>query len=93
MQEELDLDNATMYKFLSYFDTKNLATLVTCPVISAIGLQDPVCPPHTNFAPYNNFKSEEKHYVVNPECKHETPADWYNTYMDFFKQHLKTVEH
>lgn len=93
MQEKLDLDNATMYKFLSYFDTKNLATLVTCPVISAIGLQDPVCPPHTNFAPYNNFRSEEKHYVVNPECKHETPADWYHTYMDFFKQHLKTVEH
>ena len=60
MQEKLDLDNATKYKLLSYFDTKNLATLVTCPVISAIGLQDPVCPPHTNFAPYNNFKSEEK---------------------------------
>ena len=89
MQEKLSMSDDEMYKFLSYFDTKNLATLVTCPVTTAMGLQDPVCPPHTNFAPYNNFKSEEKQYVVNPECKHETPADWYNTYMEFFKKHLK----
>ena len=89
MQKKLSMSDDEMYKFLSYFDTKNLATLVTCPVTSAMGLQDPVCPPHTNFAPYNNFKSEEKHYVVNPECQHETPRDWYNAYMDFFTQHLK----
>lgn len=92
MQKKLSMSDDEMYKFLSYFDTKNLATLVTCPVTSAMGLQDPVCPPHTNFAPYNNFKSEEKHYVVNPECQHETPGDWYNAYMDFFKAHLKAVE-
>ena len=92
MQQKLSMSDEEMYKFLSYFDTKNLATLVTCPVTSAMGLQDPVCPPHTNFAPYNNFKSEEKHYVVNPECQHETPGDWYNAYMDFFKAHLKSTE-
>lgn len=92
MQQKLSMSDEEMYKFLSYFDTKNLATLVTCPVTSAMGLQDPVCPPHTNFAPYNNFKSEEKHYVVNPECQHETPADWYNVYMDFFTKHLKSTE-
>ena len=89
MQEKLSMSDEEMYRFLSYLDTKNLATLVTCPVTTAMGLQDPVCPPHTNFAPYNNFKSEEKHYVVNPECQHETPADWYNAYMDFFKAHLE----
>ena len=90
MQEKLGMSDDEMYKFLSYFDTKNLATLVTCPVTTAMGLQDPVCPPRTNFAPYVNFKSEEKQYVVNPDCKHETPADWYNSYMDFFKAHLKS---
>lgn len=92
MQEKLGMSDEEMYKFLSYFDTKNLATLVTCPVTSAMGLQDPVCPPRTNFAPFNNFKSKEKHYVVNPECLHETPADWYNDYMDFFKAHLKSTD-
>lgn len=90
MQEKLEMSDDEMYKFLSYFDTKNLATLVTCPVTTAMGLQDPVCPPRTNFAPYVNFKSEEKQYVVNPDCQHETPADWYNSYMDFFKAHLKS---
>lgn len=89
MQEKLAMSDEEMYEFLSYFDTKNLATLVTCPVTTAMGLQDPVCPPRTNFAPYVNFKSEEKQYVVNPDCQHETPVDWYNSYMEFFKAHLK----
>ena len=40
------MSDEEMYKFLSYLDTKNLATLVTCPVTTAMGLQDPVCPPH-----------------------------------------------
>lgn len=87
-QNALGMSDEEMYRFLSYFDTKNLATIVTCPVTTAMGLQDPTCPPRTNFAPYNNFKSEEKHYVVNPECQHETPAEWYNIYMDFFKEHM-----
>lgn len=87
-QNELGMDDEQMYRFLSYFDTKNLATLVTCPVITAIGLQDPICPPHTNFAPYNNLKVGDRQYVVNTECQHETPAKWYNTCMDFFKAHM-----
>ena len=91
-QAELGLTDEQMYAFLSYFDTKNLATLVTCPVLTAMGLQDPVCPPRTNFAPYVNFRSEEKQYVVNPECQHETPAGWYNQYMDFFTSHLKNTQ-
>ena len=87
-QNELGMDDEQMYRFLSYFDTKNLATLVTCPVITAIGLQDPICPPHTNFAPYNNLKVGDRQYVVNTECQHETPAEWYNICMDFFKAHM-----
>ena len=87
-QSQLGMDDGEMYRFLSYFDTKNLATLVTCPVITAIGLQDPICPPHTNFAPYNNLKVGDRQYVVNTECQHETPAEWYNTCMDFFKAHM-----
>lgn len=91
-QQELGLTDEQMYTFLSYFDTKNLATLVSCPVLTAMGLQDPVCPPRTNFAPYINFQSTEKQYVVNPECQHETPAGWYNQYMDFFTSHLKNTQ-
>ena len=87
-QKALNLSDEAMYKFLSYFDTKNLAPYITCPVSTAIGLQDPVCPPHTNFAPYNNLKVTDKQYVVNSECKHEVPTSWYNDCLTFFKKHL-----
>lgn len=56
-------------KTLSYFDIKNLADRVSCPVYMAFGLQDPTCPPHTNFAGYNQVKSE-KHYYCVPTCGH-----------------------
>ena len=87
-QEAKNLSDEDMYKFLSYFDTKNLAPYITCPVTTAMGLQDPVCPPHTNFAPYNNLKVEEKQYVVNADCKHQTPNTWYNDCLSFFKKHI-----
>ena len=90
-QTALGLSDDELYAFLSYFDTKNLATLVTCPVTTCMGLQDPVCPIRTNFAPYNVFTSTDKHYVVNDNCKHETPAEWYNTYITFFNEHLKSA--
>lgn len=76
-----------MYAFLSYFDTKNLAALVCCPVITSIGLQDNVCPPHTNIAPYNNVTADaaDKQIVYNPELAHAANSEWYATYNAFFK--------
>lgn len=87
-QAEKNISDEDMYKFLSYFDTKNLAPYITCPVTTAMGLQDPVCPPHTNFAPYNNLKVSDKQYVVNADCKHQTPNTWYNDCLTFFKKHI-----
>lgn len=88
-QEALGLSDEDMYKMLSYFDTKNLAPQITCPVITCMGLQDPVCPPHTNFAPYNNLTVADKLYTVNSELKHEMASTWYATCLDFFKKHMK----
>lgn len=89
-RESLGITEDSMYVFLAYFDTKNLAPFVSCPITTSIGLQDPVCPPRTNFAPYNHVASREKAYVVNPTLQHATPSNWYNIYMDFFKSHLKS---
>ena len=36
----------------------------------AFGLQDPVCPPHTNFSIYNNLKTKDKHFLCVPTCGH-----------------------
>lgn len=54
---------------LSYYDVKNFASWITCPVYLGVGLQDPICPPQTNFAPYNLLTCE-KRYAIYPECGH-----------------------
>ena len=87
------MTDADMYAFLSYYDTKNLATSITSPYITSIGLQDNVCPPHTNIAPYNNAATaaEDKDIVCNPELQHATNSDWNDTYMTFFKKYMKNT--
>ena len=64
------LDHQAVYDLLSYFDVKNFAPKVKCPAYMAFGLQDPTCPPHTNFAIYNNLGSAEKRYHCVPTCGH-----------------------
>jgi len=76
-----------IYRLLSYFDVKNLAPWIKCPVLMAAGLQDNVCPPHTNFAGYNLITSEKK-YLVFPDQGHSVPEEWYRIRMDFFKEKL-----
>ena len=85
------MTDADMYAFLSYYDTKNLATSISCPYITSVGLQDNVCPPHTNVAPYNNAATTavNKQIVYNPELQHQTNSQWNTTFMTFFKKYMK----
>lgn len=85
------MTDAELFAFLSYFDTKNLATAISCPVIACIGLQDDVCPPHTNIAPYNNLLSTDKQLLFNPELGHQAAASWYTDYMAFFAARIQTT--
>jgi len=66
------MTEAEMYTFLSYFDTKNFASMITAATISSIGLQDNVCPAHTNLAPFNLLTSEKQLYI-NKNLVHEVP--------------------
>lgn len=84
-QKELGMSDVDMYRTLSYFDIKNLAGWIQCPVIMGVGLQDEVCPPHTNFAGYNRISSEKK-YFIYPLNGHSTPASWQDEKMSFFKK-------
>ncbi|MBO4566117.1 MAG: acetylxylan esterase [Bacteroidales bacterium] len=72
------IDRSDLYETLSYFDVKNFAPRVSCPVIMAFGLQDPTCPPHTNFAIYNNLGTADKRFVCVPTCGHAMwlEPDW-----------------
>lgn len=78
-----------MFAFLSYFDTKNLATRINAAVIACSGLQDGTCPPHTNLAPFNNLPTSDKEMYYYPEMKHEIPSDWSGKYRKFFKERIK----
>ena len=60
---------------LSYFDVKNFAPKVQCPVYMSFGLQDPTCPPHTNFSIYNNLGTKDKRFYCVPTCGHAMWAE------------------
>ncbi len=87
------MTDAQMYAFLSYFDTKNLATKIpsTCAVLSCVGLKDDVCPPHTNIAPFNNLTTTDKIINFYPEMGHATPADWWIQFDQFFTVRIVTA--
>ena len=78
-----------MYAFLSYYDTKNLATRISAAVLASSGLQDGTCPPHTNFAPFNNLSNSDKEMVIDPTMGHSYPAGWTSKYEKFFKERMK----
>ena len=84
-----NMTDEEMYAFLSYFDTKNLATRISCAVIACSGLQDGTCPPHTNLAPFNNLQNEDKEMYYYPEMGHEIPGNWNTKIMNFFKERMK----
>ncbi len=75
-----------MYAFLSYFDTKNLATRISCAVLGTSGLQDGTCPPHTNIAPYNIIQNPNKEYHFYPEMQHDYPKNWWSMIAEFWKK-------
>lgn len=80
-----------MFAFLSYFDTKNLAPSVSAATIACLGLQDNVCPPHTNIAPYNNLTVTDKQLIINPELMHQVSGSWYSDMMAFFAERISNT--
>ena len=80
-----------MFAFLSYFDTKNLVTRIpaTTAVIACSGLQDGICPPHTNIAAFNNLATTDKEYYYYPHMGHEIPSGWDSKILAFFKARIK----
>lgn len=84
---EIGLSDEQLYRNLSYFDIKNLARWITCPVLMGAGLQDPVCPPHTNFSSFNLIDTD-KEFVIYPTLGHTVEySDWNPRRDDFFSRH------
>lgn len=88
--KELGMTDDEMFVFLSYYDTKNLATRISCAVLATSGLMDGTCPPHTNIAPFNNLltPAEDKEYHFYPTMTHDYPKDWYSMIENFRKKYM-----
>lgn len=85
--QRLGMSNDEMFDVLSYFDIKNLAEHITCPVLMGFGLQDDICPPHTNFAGYNLITAP-KQWIVFPDKGHNIGFQrrWLDTREEFFQK-------
>lgn len=82
-----------LLRTLSYFDIKNLAGRIACPVLMGFGLQDEVCPPHTNFAGYNLLRGPRR-WMVFPRRGHDVhnePA-WYAARDALFGAEIRRIE-
>ena len=76
-----------VYETLSYIDIKNLAPWVKCQVLMGVGLVDDVCPPHINFAAYNQMKVK-KEYIVYPTSGHGIPSEYHTFKYQWIKKEL-----
>lgn len=87
--KEKGISEDDLYRTLSYFDVKNFTDRIKCPVLMAIGLQDPVCPPHTNFAGYNMINSE-KRWICYPCAGHNVweQQGWPKEKDEFFRRFI-----
>ena len=88
--DRLEIPHSEIYDLLSYFDIKNFTSEVRCPVLMAFGLQDPTCPPHTNFAGYNMVRSPKEWYC-SPERGHNMWQDetWKSLREEFLRKYLE----
>ena len=80
-----------IFENLSYFDIKNLAPWIKCPVLMSVGLQDVTCPTHINFAAYNQITSP-KNYHVFPFSGHALPSEYNGFKYDWMKNELEKLK-
>ena len=88
-QHALGLSDGEMYRTMSYFDIKNLARWVECPVFLGIGLQDPTCPPHTNLSGYNLMNVAKRLTVYPRHGHHVDYSHWNAAVIDWFDHYRR----
>lgn len=84
-EEHPDITEDKIYENLSYIDIKNLAPWIKAPVFMSVGLMDPTCPPHINFAAYNQL-NVPKSYLVYPYAGHSLPGEHHGIMMDYIRK-------
>jgi cephalosporin-C deacetylase len=85
MEENWAIREEEVFHTLSYIDIKNLAPWIKAPVLMSIGLRDRTCPPHINFAAYNQL-SVPKQYIVYPDAGHGLPGIYNKVKFDYIRK-------
>lgn len=88
--KRLGIHEEALYRTLSYVDVKNFTDRIHCPVLMGFGLQDDTCPPHTNFAGYNNIPADtDKAWICFPLSGHhvEREPGWNKARDEFFARY------
>ena len=86
-EEHPGVSEEQIYRNLSYIDIKNLAPWIKAPVLMSVGLMDRTCPPHVNFAAYNQL-NVPKEYNVYPYSGHGLPAEYHHVMLDYIRKHF-----
>jgi cephalosporin-C deacetylase len=68
--DPLSTNRAKLFETLGYIDVHHLAPRIRAEVVMALTLQDPICPPSTQYAVYNNLRSK-KRALVYQDFSHE----------------------
>lgn len=71
------------FQKLGYFDSKNFAHMIRCPVLFGTGLADTICPPQTQCAVFNHLQCPKKRYLY-PNYGHEEIQNFDDLLLDFF---------
>ncbi len=79
-----------LFSTLSYFDLKNLTSRIKVPVLMAVGLQDETCPPHINFAAYNQTQGA-KEYYIGKEWGHWVDNEFHNRKNAWYAEQIKRI--
>lgn len=78
-----------MRETLNYFDGINFASLIRCPMLVNVGLQDDVCPPETGFAMFDALTCEKTLHSYDG-CAHDAGSFWEAANVEsFLAQHLR----
>lgn len=87
VENEKKISWENVFYTLSYIDIKNLAPMIKAPMLMASSIGDEVCPPHINFAAYNNVRSP-KEYVVFPNLGHDVSEDFGQYKLNWIRKKL-----
>ena len=84
-KEHPEIPEDEIYRNLSYIDIKNLAPWINAPVLMSIALKDKTCPPHINFAAYNQL-TVPREYIVYPNAGHGLPGAYSKVKNDYIRK-------